>query len=98
MCGSGQKCGHPDLWLCELADSRGVETDLQMWREAELFLDHLCNLYEGHHNEGVVMALADAYNRCIEERRRFNDLARLHKVWASRGVGGVHEPPSAVND
>ncbi len=98
MCGSGPLAGHPELWqgVSAVPESNGPEADLEMWQEAEAFLDHLCSLHEGHHNNAVVTALTDAYNRCIEERRRAEDLLKLHKVWRSRTIGGVQEPESAV--
>ena len=67
-----------------------------MWQEAEDYLDYLCGTSERRDNEGVQTALVDAYNRCIEERRRAEDLLKLHKVWRSRRIGGVVEPESAV--
>jgi hypothetical protein len=63
-----------------------------MWTEAESYLDHLCNLAESHQNEAVFVALSDAYNRCIEERRRAVDLLHLHEKWSKRQIGGVVEP------
>ena len=47
-------------------------------------------------NEGALCALTDAYNRCIEERRRAEDLLKLHNHWSQRPVGGVAEPESPV--
>ena len=42
------------------------------------------------------MALTDAYNRCIEERRRAEDLLKLRRRWRERRIGGVHEPEPVV--
>ncbi len=99
MC-DAQLAGHPELWeaVSNVPESRGPEQDLAMWREAEMFLDHLCNLHEGHKNEGVLVALADCYNRCVEERRRAEDLLKLHEKWSKRRIGGVQEPESPVRD
>lgn len=41
-------------------------------------------------------ALVDAYNRCIEERRRAEDLLKLHERWSERPVGGVVEPEPVI--
>lgn len=93
---SGPLAGHPELWeaVSTVPESQGPEADLQMWREAESFFDHLCDLHEGHNNEAVVTALGDVYNRCVEERRRAEDLLKLHEAWRSRRIGGVQEPES----
>lgn len=79
---------------------RGPEGNLKLWRDAEAVLDSLCDMYElegasergGIEYEGVYCALVDAYNRAIEERRRAEDLLRLHEKWEGRPVGGVIEP------
>jgi hypothetical protein len=98
MCGETQLAGHPGLWkgVSTVPESNGPEADLKMWEEAEGFFDHLCKLHEGSHNDAIVVGLADVYNRAIEERRRAEDLLKLHKVWESRRIGGVAEPESAV--
>jgi hypothetical protein len=90
--------GHPELWqgISTVPESNGPEADLKMWEEAEGLLDHLCKLHECSHNDAVVVALSNAYNLCIEERRRAEDLFKLHKVWEGRRIGGVVEPESAV--
>ena len=43
-------------------------------------------------NEGALCALTDAYNRCIEERRRAEDLLKLHQKWSERRVGVWSSP------
>ncbi len=88
--------GHKELWIVDPPPDEGPEGNMNMWFEAESVLDQINNLHEGHHNNAVVVALADAYNRCIEERRRAEDLLKLHKAWDSRRIGGVGEPESAV--
>ncbi len=69
-----------------------------MWAEAEDYLDSLCKKHETDDNECILQALVDTYNRCIEERRRAEDLLKLHKKWAGRRIGGVVEPESPVRD
>lgn len=93
---SGPLAGHPELWeaVSMVPESRGPEADLQMWLEAEDYLNHLCDNNERSQNDAVVTALTDCYNRCVEERRRAEDLLKLREVWRSRGIGGVEEPPS----
>ncbi len=89
--------GHEELWVTStLPPDQGPEGNLKMWREAEMFFDHLCNLWEKHHNEAVIVGLADVYNRCVEERRRAEDLLELRERWSERRVGGVAEPESPV--
>lgn len=93
---SGPPAGHPELWIPDLPEGRDPEDTYLMWEEAEGFLNYLCDTHEKHSNEAVGVALVDAYNRCIEERRRAMDLLKLHEVWKSRCIGGVVEPESAV--
>ena len=94
-----QLAAHPELWGATSirVESRGPEVDLKMWEEAENILDTLC--YQHEHslaNDAVQMALVDTYNRCVEERRRAEELLKLRKVWASRRIGGVEEPKSVI--
>ncbi len=90
--------GSPDLWLTSLPLDRGPEKNLELWVMAESMLDGMCKPFEygPDHFEAVHTALVDAYNRCIEERRRAEDLLRLHQAWRERGIGGVVEPESPV--
>ena len=88
--------GHPELWIVGLPADRGPEGNAEMWREAEQYLDYLSGKHEGNDNEAVLAALTDAYNRCIEERRRAQDLLKLHQRWAERPIGGVAEPPPVI--
>jgi hypothetical protein len=92
--------GSPDLWLTSLPSDRGPEGNVELWADAEAILDGLCDLFDGPRKgletEGAHVALVDAYNRCVEERRRCEDLLKLHKAWESRRVGGVVEPESPV--
>ncbi len=91
---SGPSAGHPELWrgVGTLPENKGPEENYLMWEEAEGFLEYLCDVHEGHKNEAVLTALTDAYNRCIEERRRAMDLLKLRERWARRRIGGVEEP------
>ena len=52
----------------------------------------LCDVVDRRQNNAVTVALANAYNRCIEERRRAKDLLELRKRWDERPIGGVAEP------
>ena len=93
--------GHPELWLNDqtLPEDRGPEGNLEMWADAEEYLDSLGRRAEHRDSPGgeaALVALTDAYNRCIEERRRAEDLLRLHKAWRERRVGGVVDPGSPV--
>lgn len=88
--------GHEELWVVDPPPDQGPEGDVEKWREAELFFDHLYNLHEGHKNEVVIVGLGDVYTRCVEERRRAGDLLKLHKRWGERRIGGVEEPESPV--
>ena len=90
--------GHPELWqaVSVLPADLGPQDNVAMWREAEELLDNLCTMHQEHANEAVLTALADCYNRCIEERRRAEDLLLLRKRWNERRIGGVVEPESAV--
>lgn len=92
--------GHEELWVVDPPPDQGPEGNAKMWREAELFFDHLYNLHaEGpaaHHNEAVTVGLGDVYTRCVEERRRAEDLLKLHEAWSKRRIGGVAEPESPV--
>jgi hypothetical protein len=98
---SEEFAGSPDLWISAMPSDQGPEGNLQMWSDAEDILDGLCKMFEGPrvggvNTDGVTVALVDAYNRCIEERRRATDLLELHKVWESRSVGGIPEPDSPI--
>lgn len=89
--------GSDDLWTVSLPLDRGPEENLQLWKAAEHTLDGLCKAYEhlsgaSWQLEGVQVALVEAYNRCIEERRRCEDLLKLHEKWQGRRIGGVQEP------
>jgi len=98
MC-DGALGGHPELWVTSLPADRGPEANLEMWEEAEEYLDFLCNRTEHDKAEGgeaAHCALVDAWNRCIEERRRAADLLKLHQRWSERRVGGVHEPEPVI--
>lgn len=90
--------GHQELWIPDPPESRGAEADYRMWQEAESYLEHLMNLSDHQPNEAIGVALTDAYNRCIEERRRAGDLMALHAKWSRRRIGGVPEPESAVRE
>ena len=92
----GSPGGHEELWVVDLPPDQGPEGNVSMWREAELFFDHLCDLHEGHICEADDHGLADVYTRCVEERRRAEDLLKLHEAWSKRRIGGVEEPPSPV--
>jgi hypothetical protein len=86
--------GSDDLWLASLPLDRGPEENLKLWKNAEAVLDGLSKAYEkftamSWEYEGAYVALVDAYNRCIEERRRCEDLLKLHKKWESRPIGAV---------
>ena len=87
--------GHPELWeaVSVLPSDLGPEGNVGMWREAEELLDNLCQAHQEYPNEAVQTALVDAYNRCIEERRRARD---LRERWSERRVGGVAGPESPV--
>ncbi len=91
----GQPGGHEDLWVVDPPPDRGPEGNLAMWRDAELFFDHLYNLHDGDKNDAVIVGLTDVYNRCVEERRRAEDLLKLHERWRERRIGGP-EPESPV--
>jgi hypothetical protein len=91
--------GHEDLWVTSIPADRGPEGNLKMWEEAEEYLDYLCRKTEERDSEGgeaAHAALVDAYNRCVEERRRAEDLLKLRAAWDSRRVGGAAEPESPV--
>ena len=100
MC-DGRVGGHPELWrpAATLPDDRGPEGNLEMWEEAEEYLDYLARRAEHKDSPGgeaALVALTDAYNRCVEERRRAADLLKLHEAWRERRIGGVAEPESPV--
>ena len=91
--------GHEDLWVTTIPPDQGPEGNLALWREAEEYLGALAQMAQGGNapgGEGALCALVDAHNRCIEERRRAEDLLRLHERWAERPVGGVQEPEPIV--
>ncbi len=93
--------GHPELWEAagSLPSDRGPEGNLKMWEEAEEYLDYLAGRAEHKDTPGgeaAYVALVDAYNRCVEERRRAEDLLKLHERWSERRIGGVAEPPPVV--
>ncbi len=93
--------GHPELWRAgaTLPADRGPEGNLKMWEEAEEYLDYLAHKAEhgdAAGGEGAYIALVDAHNRCIEERRRAEDLLKLHARWAERRIGGVTEPEPVI--
>ena len=90
--------GHEELWISALPSDRGPEGNLRMWEEAEKVLDGMCSKVEDEgasSNEALLCALVDAYNRCIEERRRARDLLDSHRKWSRRRIGGVREPASS---
>jgi hypothetical protein len=99
MC-NGKPAGHPELWTTgvTLPEDIGPLDNLQLWQDAEDYLDHLCQMHEAKSNGAILTALVDAYNRCIEERRRAEDLLKLHEKWGERRIGGVVEPDSPVRD
>ncbi len=84
--------GHEELWITSLPADHGPEGNYQMWLDAETMLEGLKDGAQAFGNEAVVCALVDAYNRCIEERRRARDLLELHRKWSERRIGGVEEP------
>lgn len=91
--------GHEELWLTSIPSDRGPEGNLKMWEEAEEYLDYLCTKTEPVDAEGgeaAHSALVDAWTRCVEERRRAEDLLKLHAAWARRRIGGAAEPESPV--
>ena len=47
MC-SEPTSGHEDLWIVSLPADRGPEGNLEMWREAEEYLDYLSGKHEGN--------------------------------------------------
>jgi ElaB/YqjD/DUF883 family membrane-anchored ribosome-binding protein len=72
MC-EGTPAGHPELWVSPIPRDRGPAGNVKLWREAEQVLDRMCSDAEDQgleFNEGALCALTEAYNRCIEERRR----------------------------
>ena len=100
MC-DGQLGGHPDLWLAgaTLPADCGPEGNLEMWEEAEQFLNYLVERSEHKDapgGEAAYSALVDAWNRCVEERRRAEDLLKLHERWSERRIGGVGEPEPVI--
>ncbi len=100
MC-DGASAAHPELWRegTALPAYRGPEGNLEMWEEAEEYLGALAQMAQSTHapgGEGANVALVDAHNRCIEERRRAEDLLKLREAWAERRVGGVVEPESLI--
>ncbi|MDP9440027.1 MAG: hypothetical protein M3P49_15020 [Actinomycetota bacterium] len=99
MC-EGKTSGHSELWQAgsTLPADRGPEGNVKMWAEAEEELDHLCDMHERGPNEAILCALTDTYNRCIEERRRAQDLLELRKRWRERRIGGVVEPEGPIRD
>ncbi len=44
----------------------------------------------------MIVGLADVYNRCVEERRRAEELLKLRERWSERRIGGVAEPEDPV--
>ncbi len=89
--------GHEELWVTStLPPDQGPEGNVRMWLEAEGYLEHLAHMSDHQDNEAVTVALVDAYNRCIEERRRAEDLLKLHERWAERRIGGVTEPEPVI--
>ena len=100
MC-DGASGGHPELWRegSALPADRGPMGNLEMWEEAEEYLGALAQMAESAHapgGEGALVALVDAYNRCIEERRRAGDLLKLHERYSERPIGGVVEPDPLI--
>jgi hypothetical protein len=67
-----------------------------MWSEAEDYLELLMDRADRERNEAIDVALCDTYNRCIEERRRAEDLLKLHEAWSKRRIGGVVEPEPVI--
>ena len=95
MC-EGATAGNPELWRegSALPADRGPEGNLRMWEEAEEYLGALAQMGQlgnAPGGEGALCALVDARNRCIEERRRAEDLLKLRERWAARRIGGVGE-------
>ncbi len=89
--------GHEELWATSiLPPDQGPEGNVAMWREAESYLEHLAHMSDHQDNEAVTVALTDAYNRAIEERRRAEDLLKLRARWSERRIGGVTEPEPVI--
>lgn len=95
MC-DGALGGHEDLWLTSIPSDKGPEGNLKMWSDAEDYLELLMDRADRERSEGIDVALCDAYNRCIEERRRAEDLLKLHARWRDRPIGGVVEPEPVI--
>ena len=100
MCDEGL-AGHPELWRkgATLPSDRGPMGNLETWEQAEEYLGALAQMAQhtsAPGGEGALVALVDAHNRCIEERRRAGDLLKLHERWSARPVGGVGEPESLI--
>lgn len=56
-----------------------------MWEEAEHYLEHPCDHPDAQRgDDAIAVALADAYDRCIEERRRAQEIDELRKRWRRR--------------
>ncbi len=89
--------GHEELWVTStLPPDQGPEGNVRMWRGAEDYLEYLANTSDHQDNEAVTVALTDSYNRCIEERRRAEDLLKLYERWSERPIGGVTEPEPVI--
>ena len=85
--------GHEELWISCLPSDKGPEGNVQLWVEAEKVMDGLSEMSERSvWNEGVYCALVDGYNRCREERRRAEELLKIHERWDTRPIGGGNEP------
>lgn len=71
-----------------------------MWHEAEEILDDIRTKVEEDpdNNEAVLCALVAVYNRVMEERRRAEDLLKLHEKWSKRRISGFHELSGPVRD
>ncbi len=93
--------GHPELWEAgsSLPADRGPEGNLKMWRMAEEHLDRFATKAEhadAPGGEAAYTALVDARNRSVNERRRAEDLLKLHRRWSGRRIGAVREPSPVI--
>ena len=67
-----------------------------MWSGAEGYLEPLMDRADRERSEAIDVALADAYDRRVEERRRAEDLLKLRERRSERRIGGVVEPESVI--
>src|SRR4051812_47117995 len=77
VCDAQLDSGSDDLWGVEF--DYGPERNLELWIQAQKMLDHLVYMANESHNDGLVVALGEAYTRASEQVKRSEEELEMHR-------------------